>query len=99
MMRNGKIRDVQCTPYCDTPRHCRQPILQALICDDLRRGNILNSGNNGREQIWQLFIPRVKERCPAGGVTCPLEAKMKMEGLMLLPSANSVSRTAHMLLH
>jgi hypothetical protein len=34
------------------------------ICDDLRRGSMLNSGNNGHEQIWQLFIPRVKERSP-----------------------------------
>jgi hypothetical protein len=44
-------------------------ILKALICDDLRRGSVLNSGNNGREQIWQLLIPRVKKRSPAGGVT------------------------------
>jgi hypothetical protein len=34
-------------------------ILQAIICDDLRRRNMLDSGND-REQIWLLIIPRVK---------------------------------------
>jgi hypothetical protein len=27
-------------------------ILQVIICDDLRRGSMLNSGNNDREQNW-----------------------------------------------
>jgi hypothetical protein len=27
-------------------------ILQVIICDDLRRGSMLNSGNNNREQNW-----------------------------------------------
>jgi hypothetical protein len=31
-----------------------------IICDDLRRGNMLNSGNNDREQNWLLLSPRVK---------------------------------------
>jgi hypothetical protein len=39
-------------------------ILQVIIiCDDLLRGSMLNSGNNDREQNWLLLkkiIPRVK---------------------------------------
>jgi hypothetical protein len=33
---------------------------------------MLNSGNNDREQIWQLFIQRGSERSPDGGVTVTL---------------------------
>jgi hypothetical protein len=35
-------------------------VLQVIICDDLRRGSMLNGGNNDREQNWLLLIPRVK---------------------------------------
>jgi hypothetical protein len=35
-------------------------ILQVIICDDLHRGSMLNSGNNDREQNWLLLRPRVK---------------------------------------
>jgi hypothetical protein len=31
-----------------------------IICDDLRRGSMLNNGNNDREQNWLLLNPRVK---------------------------------------
>jgi hypothetical protein len=39
----------------------KNTILQVLviICDDLRRGSMLNSGNNDREQNWLLLSPRV----------------------------------------
>jgi hypothetical protein len=30
-------------------------ILQVIICDDLRRGSMLNSGNNDRDQNWLLL--------------------------------------------
>jgi hypothetical protein len=33
---------------------------QVIIYDDLRRGSMLNSGNNDREQNWLLLSPRVK---------------------------------------
>jgi hypothetical protein len=38
----------------------KNTILQVIICDDLRRGSMLNSGNNDREQNWLLLSPRVK---------------------------------------
>jgi hypothetical protein len=34
--------------------------VHVIICDDMGRGSMLNSGNNDREQNWLLFSPRVK---------------------------------------
>jgi hypothetical protein len=36
-------------------------ILQVIICDELRKGSMLNSGNNDREQNW---LPTVTVGCP-----------------------------------
>jgi hypothetical protein len=34
-------------------------ILQVIICDELRKGSMLNSGNNDREQNWLLLSQRL----------------------------------------
>jgi hypothetical protein len=46
-------------------------ILQVIICDELRKGNMLNSGNNDREQNWLLLSSRVREASPTVTLGCP----------------------------
>jgi hypothetical protein len=46
-------------------------ILQVIICDELRKGSMLNSGNNDREQNWLLLSPRVREASPTVTFGCP----------------------------
>jgi hypothetical protein len=38
----------------------KNTILQVIICDELRKGSMLNSGNNDWEQNWLLLSPRVE---------------------------------------
>jgi hypothetical protein len=46
-------------------------ILQVIICEELRKGSMLNSGNNEREQNWILLSPRVREASPTVTLGCP----------------------------
>jgi hypothetical protein len=51
---------------CLTPKIT---ILQVIICDELRKGSMLNSGNNDREQNWLLLSPREKKNTLCGSDT------------------------------